>query len=240
MTSLIDSEKKRAVKKAFNTIEGKILTTGLLLICGAAALLIIISYIYRDTAGKLLTVIATHLLSGRAGGISVGLNSGLSEWLVIITATSIDSLVVFILYPLFVLSYRRYFKPKFLRNVLNRSVNAAEKSKVKIRKYGMMGLLFFVWFPLHMTGPLVGSILGFMLGLHTAVTLVIVISGTFFAVLSWVYLFKNLITLTGRYSFYIPLAVIVIAVSLLVILRLRKKKPSPETQDTAAPSGEIK
>lgn len=233
MTSLIDSEKKRAVKKAFHTIEGKILTTGLFLICGAAAFLIIISFIYKDIAGKLLTVIGTHLLSGRAGGISIGLNSNLPEWLIIITATSIDSLVVFVLYPLFVLSYRRYFKPKFLRSVIDRSVDAAQKSHSRVRKYGMIGLLLFVWFPLHMTGPLVGSILGFMIGLHTAVTLVIVISGTFLAVLSWVYLFKNLITLTGRYSFYIPLGVIIIAVSLLVFLRLRKKKPSPETQDTS-------
>lgn len=236
MTTLIDSEKKRAVKKAFHTLEGKLFTTALFLVCASAALIIVISFIYKDISVKLLSMIATHLLSGRAGGISVGLNAQLPDWAVIITATTIDSLVVLLLYPLFVLSCRRYFKPKLLKNVLDRSMNAAEKSKSKIRKYGAVGLFFFVWFPLHMTGPLVGSIIGFMLGLNTLINLAIVITGTFLAVLSWVYVLRNLITAAGRYSFIIPITVIVIAAALLAVLKLKKPKPDRQCKKSEPPS----
>ena len=44
-------------------------------------------------------------------------------------------------------------------------------------KYGKYGLFLFVWFPFWMTGPVVGSIIGFLIGITHLHTMLIVITG---------------------------------------------------------------
>ena len=173
---------------------------------------------------KLLSMVGTHLIAGRAGGITVGLELDLPEWLIVFNAFLIDSLIVLLIYPLFVLSTRKTLKRGFVQDFLDASIKTAKKERKRVRRFGMVGLLFFVWFPLHMTGPLVGAIIGYFLRLKPYVNISVVLCGTFLAVVSWVIFFRKIISISGEFSFLIPVVVIVMALIVFLVLRTRNRK----------------
>ena len=55
----------------------------------------------------------------------------------------------------------------------------------------IIGLILFVLTPFAMTGPVVGSFVGFLIGLRHRVTLAVVLLSTFIAINIWIYLIKN-------------------------------------------------
>ncbi len=212
-------------KKILHSDEGKLfvfgVVVGLVWILGLFAL----SFFHKSaSAPKLLSMVATHLLSGRAGGISMGLEMGLPTWIIILNATIIDSLIVLLLYPLFVFSYNNMFKIKFLHSMLDKSINAAQKEKDTVSHFGVIGLVLFVWFPLHMTGPLIGAIIGYFIGLKTILNISVVLTGTFLAVVSWVILFRKIIAVTGNFSYLIPVFVISMAIIGFFVIRYKQRK----------------
>jgi len=211
-------------KKLLNTDEGKLFVFGVVLGVIWIFGLFFLTFFKSTFSLKLLSMIATHLISGRAGGISMGLKLGLPSWTTIINATIIDSLVVLLVYPLFVLSYKNMFKNKFLKGMLDSSILTAQKEQEKISKFGIIGLLLFVWFPLHMTGPLVGAIIGYFIGLKPYLNITIVLTGTFLAVVSWVIFLRKMIDVTGAFSFLVPVFVIVIALIGFLVIRYKQRK----------------
>lgn len=62
---------------------------------------------------------------------------------------------------------------------------AAERHRPIITKLGIPGLFLFVFAPFWMTGPIVGCIIGYLLGLRHWVNLTVVILGTCFATVAW-------------------------------------------------------
>ena len=173
---------------------------------------------------NLISMVGTHLIAGRAGGITVGLNLDLPEWLIVLNAFLIDSLIVLLIYPLFILSTRKTLKISFVQDFLDASIKTAKKERKRVRRFGMVGLLLFVWFPLHMTGPLVGAIIGYFLRLKPYVNITVVLTGTFLAVVSWVIFFSKMNTVTGEYSFLIPVVVIAMALIVFLVIRMRNRR----------------
>ncbi len=208
------------------TSEGNLFAIGVALsilwICG----LLILALCRVALLRQLLSMVTAHLISGRAGGISVGLEAGMPTWVVITNATVIDSIVVLLIFPLFVFSQRNLLRTTFLKGMLQTSIESAQKGQARIRRFGIAGLLLFVWFPLHMTGPLAGSIIGYFLRLHPYVNIGVVLTGTFLAVLSWVFLFGELIDQLGDYSYLIPLFVLTLALIGFLILGARRRRMS--------------
>ncbi len=201
-----------------------IFTSGVILLVVWSLFVLLYSYFSNSSATGIFTMIVTHLVSGRAGGISVGLEFGLPSWLIVLNSTAIDSLIVLFLYPVFVLSYKRTLKSGLFQNILKKSISVANKNEKNIGKYGILGLLLFVWFPLHMTGPLAGSILGFLIGIPPLKTIVIVLSGTFLAVLSWLFLFRQLFEMmSSDFSIFIPAAVIFTSGAMFLYYKFGKK-----------------
>ena len=49
----------------------------------------------------------THIMAGRAAGLSFGYTREMAGWIVIVTNMSIETFLVLIVYPMFVFSYRR-------------------------------------------------------------------------------------------------------------------------------------
>jgi uncharacterized membrane protein len=136
----------------------------------------------------------------------------------------IDSLIVLLIYPLFVLSTRKTLKSGFVQDILDASIKTAKKERRRVRRFGIVGLLLFVWFPLHMTGPLVGTIIGYFLSLKPYVNVAVVLTGTFLAVVSWVIFFRNISTVLGEFSFLIPVVVILMALIVFLVIRTRNRK----------------
>ncbi len=75
-----------------------------------------------------------------------------------------------------------------------------------------------------MTGPLVGAIIGYFLRLKPYVNIAVVLGGTFLAVVSWVIFFRKIISVSGEFSFLIPVVVIAMALIVFVVIRTRNRR----------------
>jgi len=210
--------------KQMSSEEAKIFMTGVLLGSLWICALLVLWLCGYDFPLNLISMVGTHLIAGRAGGITVGLNLDLPEWLIVLNAFLIDSLIVLLIYPLFILSTRKTLKISFVQDFLDASIKTAKKERKRVRRFGMVGLLLFVWFPLHMTGPLVGAIIGYFLRLKPYVNITVVLTGTFLAVVSWVIFFSKMNTVTGEYSFLIPVVVIAMALIVFLVIRMRNRR----------------
>lgn len=207
-----------------STPEGKVFATGICVGAAWIVLLIVLTLTENVVPEHLLQMLATVMVAGRAGGISLGQELGLATWLIVINATVADTLTVLFLYPLFVFSARNMLKKSLVNQMIGDSIKRAEEKRTWISRYGVIGLLFFVWFPLHMTGPLVGSIIGYFMGLHPYVNVGIVTVGTFLAVVCWTMLFQVFAEWAGEWSALIPVFVITVALTAFLVVRAKHRK----------------
>ena len=220
-------EEKHTWKRLLATPEGRILEIGLIM-----ALLFItvlgLGYLrFQEKAHVFIGMSATNILFGRAAGISFGYSFDLSNVLVIITNIIIETTLVLIFYPLFVFSWRSILVIKPLRRIMKRTSIAAEAHQDSIRKYGIIGLFMFVWLPFWMTGPVVGSAVGYLLGLTPWKNLTIVLTGTCLAIICWAILLRKIHDRVAEYGPYASIAlviVIILIVSVIYVLRHLRHK----------------
>jgi uncharacterized membrane protein len=114
---------------------------------------------------------ATNIIFGRAAGMSFGYAGGLGHCMVMPVNMPVATILVFLFYPLFVFSRQRLRVIKVFKNLMDRTREAAEAHRDTIRKYGILGLITFAWLPFWLTGPLVGCVIGLMLGLRPLLNL---------------------------------------------------------------------
>jgi len=179
-------------RKMLRTTEVEIFLAGL----GSIGLLLLVIFITRDwstrVSNALLAMTGAHVLGGRAAGIAAGFEGGLPTWIVIAVSMVVETSMVLILFPVFVLSYNGLFVIKPLKTTLENAKRTAVRHHKQVVRYGIPGLLIFVFFPFWMTGPLVGCIIGYLMGLRNSVNLTVVLSGTYLAIFCWGKLMKGL------------------------------------------------
>jgi uncharacterized membrane protein len=206
--------------------EGKILAFGLLLLAIFLIQLAISAYFWPEKFNILLSMTASNIVFGRMAGLSIGISSQIDTTILIAFNLFIESIMVLILYPLFVLSWKSLhvvsYKP--LSDFLTRSQESAEKYQPMIKKYGIIGLLFFVVTPFAMTGPVVGSFVGYLMGLPHLTTLLSVIFSTLIAIILWTYFIKNFEATLILYSDALIMILSSAAVIVLIWYFIRKKR----------------
>lgn len=223
-------EMRATWQSVLNGPEGRVLLVGIALSL-AVVIALAVSALWSAGLSQLLTaVIATNLVFGRVAAMSLGYAAGLDHLTVILTNLVVETLLVLVFYPLFVLSWRHLVEWKALRPYLNAVGEAAERHRESIRRYGIIGLFVFVWSPFWMTGPLVGSAIGFLLGLSLRVTLAVVLAGTGVAIVCWSWAIGALHEQAARVSALGPLAllaffVLVAATGYLLRRRARRSRP---------------
>ncbi|NOY79428.1 MAG: small multi-drug export protein, partial [Kiritimatiellaeota bacterium] len=184
-------------------------------------------------AEVLPSVLAAHLTTGRAGGITTALSVGFSRLQAIALGSLIEGAVVCLFFPIFSLSFKRLIRLPFLDETLDRMHRSAEAQRQRVLHWGVPGLLAFVWFPFFMTGPLVGSVIGFLLGMRPAVVVGVVLSGTILAIVSWTYALGHVIEWARRIGEVLPLMVVLILVLLVAAYRLRQMAAAAHRRDEA-------
>lgn len=182
--------------------EGKIFLFGLSLLVLFFVLLFLSALFAPDLIQPFLSITATNVIFGRMAGLSIGIASQMDITLLVLFNLFVESIMVITLYPLFVLSWNKLelisYKP--LNDFLERSKENAGKYEPLIKRYGIIGLVLFVLTPFAMTGPVVGSFVGYLIGLRHRTTLLVVILSTLIAILLWVYLIKNFEEVLVKYS----------------------------------------
>lgn len=174
-------------------------------------------------AGVLLGTVAAHLVGGVIPGVSTCASSkyyGAWENVLInsLTSTGIVSLV----YGFFCLSCRKLLKIPFLEGAFRDLRESANSQKHTWVRLGIPGIFLFVWIPLFMTGPIVGSILGRLIGLGLFVNLVTVISASVTSILTWVFFWDQLSRFISEdWLKYLSLGVVLLILSYILYSRLR-------------------
>lgn len=215
------------VGKLIDSFEGSVLLAGLLIGLGSVICILLGTFFDPENTQIIIGMTASHVMFGRAAGMSFGYTLGLGHNLVVPINMLIETILVMLFYPLFVFSWRRLVIIPSLKNLMDRTREAAEKHEDKIRRYGILGLFIFVWFPFWMTGPLVGCIIGFLMGLRPWLNLSVVLSGTFMAICSYAILLKGLhdkVHAVSPYAPFVLLGIIILLFGGAHLLSGRKKK----------------
>lgn len=218
----------RVPKTLFANTEGRMLGVGL----GLTGLMLLAFgigwHLYPDRILPYAIMTGLNLVIGREAGMTFGYASGFSHAEVVPLNILIETIQVLVVYPLFVQSTRHLIKLRFLEPFITRIHRAAESGGGLVRKFGIAGLFVFVFTPFWMTGPVVGAIIGFLIGLRPWVNLVVVLVSTYIAIALWALLLNELNTWAVAVNQYAPyalfLAILLIAVAMQWIGRHHERK----------------
>ena len=209
----------------FASTEGRMLGVGLAL-TGLMLLAFGIGWhLYPDHILPYAIMTGLNLIIGREAGMSFGYASGFGHAQVVPLNILIETIQVLVIYPLFVLSTRQLIRLRTLQPFITRIHRAAESRGGVVRKFGIAGLFAFVFVPFWMTGPVVGAIIGFLIGLRPWVNLAVVLVSTYFAIGVWALLLNELNTWASAVNQFAPyalfLAILLIAAAMQFLGRHR-------------------
>jgi uncharacterized membrane protein len=210
----------------FSSAEGRILAVGL-----ALTALMLLAFgvgwrLYPDAVFPYAIMTGLNLIIGREAGMTFGYARDFGHAQVVPLNILIETIQVLVVYPLFVLSTRHLIQLKALQPFIERMQHAAESRGGAVRHFGVAGLFVFVFVPFWMTGPVVGAIIGFLIGLRPWVNLLVVLVSTYIAIAIWGLLLNELSDWAGQVNRFAPyalvLAIVLIAVAMHLLHRNRK------------------
>ncbi|MBF0301657.1 MAG: small multi-drug export protein [Desulfamplus sp.] len=136
---------------------------------------------------------------------------GLNFLITLIYNFFIEIQILCIAYSIFVLAITNYIKISWILRIANNMMHNADKHKDKIAKYGWIGIFLFVLAPFPGSGPVGGSILGYLLKMSLWRNFSAVLSGTFCALIIWIACFDFL-------KQYLYIIQYIIGIIILVVL----------------------
>lgn len=161
-----------------------------------SALLLVVIGFYAITevqiAKTLALVFVAHTVGGRAAGIGLCILNGFGAVPTILYNFYIEVLIICFTYAGFVLSTTNYLRNEWLIRLMARLTGKALEQKDKIEPFGWIGIFLFVMAPLPVTGPVVGSIIGYMLRLSLFRNFSATLLGTLTAIIVWFFCFDFL------------------------------------------------
>jgi uncharacterized membrane protein len=210
--------------------EGRLLYAGL----GLAALMMLAFsvawFLISDAVLVYAAMTGLNLIIGRAAGMSFGYASGLSHAQVVPLNMLVETIHVLVVYPLFALSWRQLITLRSLKPYFARMHQRAIVHGTVVRRFGIAGLFFFVFVPFWMTGPVVGAIIGFLIGLRSWVIVTVVLGSTYIAIGIWALLLNELSVwaeAVNQFAPYVLVLVLVLAAFAMHWLHGRRDRASP-------------
>jgi uncharacterized membrane protein len=201
-------------RRLLSTPEGRILLLGVALALAGLVMIVSVSYWSMPTSRMIGAMSFANIIFGRAVSMSVGYSNGYGHALVMPVNIWMETVLVLLFYPVFVLSMRKLVKFPRLGGLINTIRKAAERHHDKVRRYGIFGLLVFVGIPFWMTGPVVGCAIGYLIGFPSWLTLTVVLIGTYIAIAGWAMLLFDLHTHAAGLSAWAPILIIGMAIVL--------------------------
>lgn len=171
--------------KMFSTPEGKVLISGIVMLAMMIGYLAYYGLNDFVKAKSLFLALVAHTFGGRAAGVGICIMNELSLTVTIVYNFYIEVLIVCFTYSAFVLTLNNYIKINWIEALTSSLMEKADKNKELIRKYGWIGIFLFVMFPLPVTGPVVGSAIGYLLRMSVINNLSAAFLGTLAAIIVW-------------------------------------------------------
>lgn len=112
------------LRTLYKTPEGKIFFLGVALTLLFLITLFLTYFSSLELASKLMGIVGTNLLFGRAAGLSFGYAVELSQSVIIIMNIVVETILVLLIYPLFIFSYQNLVHIKFLESFLKKQSNS--------------------------------------------------------------------------------------------------------------------
>ena len=210
----------------FRMTEGRILLLGIASALAGLIMMGLIAIWSPQTSRMMGAMIFTDMAFGMIVSMSVGYANGFGHALVIPVVMWVETVLVLLFYPVFVFSLLKLVEFPRLKYFLDRIHAAAERNHDRVRRYGVPGLFLFVWFPFWMTGPVLGSAVGYLLGFPAALTLSVVLAGSYVTIVGWAYLLSDFYIRAAVFGSWAPILIIgmIILVTLAVYLLDRRRK----------------
>lgn len=225
--STVEPLSKPVWRQLLKTSEGRIFALGIVIALVGLIVMGLVAFWSPHTSRMMGAMSFTNIVFGTIVSMSIGLTAGYSHALVISVNMWTETVMVLLFYPVFVFSMRKLVEFPRLGRFLERTQVAAERHHVMVRRYGIAGLFIFVAFPFWMTGPLVGSAIGYLLGFPAWLTLSIVIAGNFVTIAGWAYLLFGLYTRAAAFGPWAPVLIIgLIILFILASYRLTRRRKS--------------
>ncbi|MFO7912308.1 MAG: small multi-drug export protein [Desulfotignum sp.] len=203
----------------FKTVEGKLLLTGILLALALVASMVYYFVTDFETAKTLVLVFIAHSIGGRAAGIGLCILQDFGTFSTIFYNFYLEILIVCFTYSIFVLSATQYVRVEWVTRIMENIAAKAFKNKQKIARFGWLGIFFFVMAPLPVTGPVVGSIIGYMLRLSLVKNFSATFLGTLTAIIVWFQFFDFL-----EERFHMIQYIFALIVILVLVVNFKKIK----------------
>jgi uncharacterized membrane protein len=215
----------------FNTIEGKLLLTGM----GMALILVgtIGFYLFTDTdiAKTLILTFFANTFGGRSVGIGLCIIQDFRALPTILYNFYLEVMVVFFTYAVFALTTTSYLRVEWVIRAMDRIAETALKQKSRIERFGWLGIFLFVMIPLPVTGPVVGSIIGGMARMGLVRNFSATFLGTLTAIVLWHEFFEFLDERFQMIQTFFIVIVILVLIPYIKKIReclrsLRQKNPT--------------
>ncbi len=169
-------------------------------------------------ARTLILALVANSSGGRAAGVIICLkNFGITG--TILFNSLMEALNVCLMYSLFVLSFNHYLNVKWFKRMSGNLEIAAHKYEKKISTYGWIGLFFFVMIPLPVTGPVVGSIIGYFLRMRLWKNFSAVLSGSIVSIVMWTKFFDVIEKYLHVMQYLIAAIMLLVAVSCYKLIK---------------------
>ncbi len=196
--------------------------TGHLLLVTMLALFIFLGIVKGSPYDNVWQLVLAHFVSGRAGNVGLGLMQGFNHYFLLYQCCMLDFIIMFYVYPWFVSGYQHLSGWPFIGPGLKRTHELALEHKKRIAPYGAMGLMIFVIFPFWSTGPLVGVIVGYLLGMSTRLTFTTVIIGNTIAVAAWIWAHDKLYNHNRQFALILLCLIFALAIGGTLYTKIRK------------------
>ncbi len=215
---------KELIQRIFKTSEGNIFLLSIGIILCLLAYILTCYTIDPIYANKVTGIVFTNLFIGRVPALSFGFAAELSHFIVITLNIITEMILVTSIYSLFVFSYKGILKVKALEDFFKEVKKRKEVHQEKFDKYGKLGLFIFVFIPFWMTGPIVGSIIGFLIGMRHYIVISIVFIATVVSMTLWGLFLQEIIYFVVEFDARLIWILLVIVVIILIFLKFRRRE----------------
>ena len=198
--------------------------TGHFFLVTTLALFIILGIKEGSPYDNVWQLVLAHFVSGRAGNVGVGLMKGFNHYFLLYQCCMVDFIIMFYVYPWFVSGYQHLSGWPIIGPGLKRTHEIALEHKKRIAPYGAIGLMLFVIFPFWSTGPLVGVMVGYLLGMSTRLIFTTVIIGDVIAVAAWIWAHDKLYNHNRQLAIILLIIIFALAIGGAVYAKIRKRK----------------